>query len=140
MDTPENNKKRQLLMEEFRNLLQGAVNSNSALSINGQVGPTWGEVMFRGHVFVYTLFPGDNSLNIQFGQNGMVKGTPAQAIFKADLVNNCWIERIHGQPSLTNLALVQDCINKLIYLGDCKNWLAIFWNCSCGLGLIQGRF
>jgi hypothetical protein len=117
---PDNNTKRKLLMEDFAKQLQKLVDGDSTLSVNGQLSATSGEIKLGSHVFVYRNFPKSNDLNIQFGQDGMVRGTPAQAIFNADLVKNRWIDRHDKSQNLSNEELIQTCIARLAHLESCK--------------------
>jgi hypothetical protein len=121
MNTIEYNSKRQLLIDGFKKQLQDTVDSDEALSVDGQIGRSWGQIKLGNYVLVYTDFPQTNSLDIQVGEFGKVKGTQPQAVFNADLVNNRWVNRLEQRQYLDNQELVEHCVGKLRQLAKESN-------------------
>jgi hypothetical protein len=102
----------QALSKGFAAVMRSAVEKDPSLKVDGQIGTTWGQIVYGDFICVYTYFE-TNQLEVQIGKNGQIIGTRPVLTLNGDMVHNKWVDKFNQRQTYSQAALVQEILNRL---------------------------
>jgi hypothetical protein len=102
----------QALGNSFAAEMKAAMDQDLSLKVDGQIGSSWGQIVYGDYICVYQYFP-TNQLDIQIGEYGKVIGTRPLLTLNGDMVNNKWVDKFNQRQTFSQTDLVKEVLERL---------------------------